>query len=672
MTNITAFAARQHAAARTDGAAQIACKIYLAGSMRMLAPDGEDILPSARKGRALVAYLCLVPTHRAARGKLAALLWDKADDLARKSLRQTLYELSSTPAAEAIRLDADYIGLDEKSCWIDVLADPGQHFERLLDDLDDVSEAFDHWLRDERSRRDDCARKLLHDRVVQLDAGHAPAEQRAAAARKLVAFDPTHERGICALMKALADLGDHIQALREYERCRNALRAVFDVGPSRETTSLYEAIRLASPRAPARLVQLEPAKIISLKRESFAVDYPREPSIAVLPFDNSTGDATHDFTIAGLADDLIGALTRMGFFVSSRLSARVFKHQLDRAPRDIGDLLDVRYLLSGSIRAAGSRLRLNVELTDTVRGTALWTTQFEEPVADVSEALERLAQEIARQSAPHVRRAELSRTRNKRPEQLNAYDYFLQAHDDMHNFSQSVFQRAEGMFDAALTLAPNYARALAWRAYWHVLRVGQGWSPDAALDVKLAGEFSDRALDADPAEAMAHGVHGHIAAYLHKDFPAAFGRFETALQLDPNAAPIWLWSAATRAWNGDGAGAVAEVGRGAALSPYDPLMYFSHVISGMAHLTNGHYERAVEFAYRSLRENRQYTSAHRLLVIGLMLAGRPDEARAAAHRLIAVEPGVTVAKFRSRYPGAATPHGEVYCRSLADAGLPLD
>ena len=110
--------------------------------------------------------------------------------------------------------------------------------------------------------------------------------------------------------------------------------------------------------------------------------------------------------------------------------------------------------------------------------------------------------------------------------------------------------------------------------------------------------------------------------------------------------------------------------KGTALSPYDPLMYFSNIVAGMAYLANEQYDQAVEYAYLSLRENRSYTAAHRLLIMGLVLAGRREEAHSAAHRLIILEPGITVETFRNRYPGASNPRTNLYCDALAEAGVP--
>jgi tetratricopeptide (TPR) repeat protein len=174
-------------------------------------------------------------------------------------------------------------------------------------------------------------------------------------------------------------------------------------------------------------------------------------------------------------------------------------------------------------------------------------------------------------------------------------------------------------------------------------------------------------------EPMALAVHGQVASYLYKDFDLAFRRFEAALRINANAAPAWMWSAAAHAWMGNGPRAIEEINKAMALSPYDPLMYAYNAYASIAYLVDSQYERAIECALRCLRENRTYTAAHRLLVIALVLAGRENEARASARRLLELEPGLTVAGFRRRYPGSASPQADLFCDALARAGvLPFD
>jgi TolB-like protein len=670
VSNVTALAHTRETIARTQPEA--IWRFYLAGAMRLIAPDGAESSPLPRKARALLAYLCLSASGRVSRPQLTALLWDKTDDLARRSLRQALYDierLTGAKTAGLIEFDDEYIRLNKRLCWIDVLAEPDHHIERLLDDLDDIATKWDQWLSGERSRREDHARHHLESELARLREEKGPADRRAASARKLLNFDPINQEGAFALMTALAEMGNHVQALREYQRYRKALWDAFEIMPARELAALYEAIRVASPRNTVRITKPQQRDLISVNANSAAAD-PERPTIAVMPFQNISGERRHNYTAQGLAEDLISVLSRVpGFFVISRWSTLTVRDH-SRTPQDVSDLLNVRYLLSGSVRVDGSRLYVTAELADAPRGVVLWSAGIERQFSSLIDVPLQLAEEIVREAAPHLRAAELSRVRAKPPEHLSSYEYFLQAQEDMHNFSPAVFLRAERMFEAALEQTPNYAAALAWRAYWHVLRIGQGWSPDPGRDAQLAAGFADRALECDGREPMALGVQGHIAAYLHKNFALAAERFENALELNPNAASVWLWSAAARAWAGDGKAAVIEVNKGTALSPYDPLMYFSNTIAGMAYLADAQYERAVESAYLALRDHRRYTAAHRLLVIGLMLVGRADEGRAAANRLSILEPGVTVERFRARYPGAGAPQADLYCEALAQAGVP--
>src|SRR5437660_8181469 len=240
----------------------------------------------------------------------------------------------------------------------------------------------------------------------------------------------------------------------------------------------------------------------------------------------------------------------------------------------------------------------------------------------------------------------------------------------MHHSSPTCFETSEARFDASTANNPHYPAALGWRAYWHVLRVGQGWSPDPANDAAQADHFARSAIGCNSMDPMAFAVHGLVASYLYKEFDLALRRFETALRINANAAPAWLWSAAAHAWVGNGPLAIEEINKAMALSPYDPLMYAYSGIAAMAYLVDGQYERAIECALRSLRENRTYTSSYRQLVIALVLASRGDEARASARRLLELEPGLTVAGFRRRYPGSASPHADLFCDALAKAGIP--
>jgi TolB-like protein/DNA-binding SARP family transcriptional activator len=682
----------------------------LVGNMRAVAPGGADFLPRGRKTRGLLACLCLAQGERISRNRLVGLLWDRSPDAqARMSLRQSLSELNGVVNRHVpglVEIGRDHVRIDVGKCWVDALAvletsadataDTSTlvqpYSERLLEDLDGITPPFDQWLKAERTRFEDRVREILETELERLSGQNAKPEVRAAAARRLINFEPTHEGAVRSLMRAFTQMGDRAQAIREFERCRQVLQTVLDLPPSKETIAVYEAVRIESPQVASPVIfdgpaDLEPNEAVEtgsppppparweIKRQNTpatitASEPRREPSIAVLPFRNLTDDSAHHFVAEGLVEDLIEALSRVpNFFVISRLSTLAFRNQ-DRHPRDIGEVLGVRYVLSGSLRVLEDRLRLTIELTDTQLGAALWFAKLDERFADLFEVQDRLSEMIVRKVAPYLHAAEMNRIHVKRPDSFEAYDLFLRAQENMHNSSRSVFETSEALFDAALAKDPHYAAALAWRAYWHVLRVGQGWSPDPAHDAAQADHFARAAIECNSMEPMALAVHGHVASYLYKDFDLAFRRFETALSINANAAPAWLWSAAAQAWMGNGSRAIEEINKAMALSPYDPLMYAYSGNAAMAYLVDGQYDRAIECALRSLRENRTYTSAYRQLAMALVLAGREKEAQAPARRLLELEPGLTVTGFRRRYPGSASPHADLFCDALERAGIP--
>jgi len=594
------------------------------------------------------------------------------------SLRHALSELNGLfgrDCPDLIEIDREGVRLNTALCWIDALAAPDQP-ERLLDDMDGISASFDQWLASERAQFDDQRREKLEQEIDRLAKDNAPLELQIGAARRLIAFEPTHEAAVRTLMTALVKSGDRARAIREYERCREALRAKLDLPPSKETEALYEALRLmAANRNRAEAAETsgaEPyasAPFHSSKDRGERHDLTHQPSIAVLPFVDLANGKLPAGIADGLVEDLIQVLSRVpNFFVISRLSTLAFRDQA-RQPKEIGEVLGVKYVLSGSIRLGAHRMRVTVELTETGSGAALWLATFEEEFGDFLEIQERLADAIVRRVAPYLHAVELKQIRAKRLTDLGAYELLLRAQENMHNSSREVFDAAEELLDEVIERDPHYAAALAWRAYWHVLRIGQGWSPDPAHDTTQAEYFACRAIECDGTEAMAFAVSGHIASYLRKDFDTAFRHFETALGLNPNAALAWLWSAASRAWMGDGPRAIHEIHKAMALSPYDPLMYAYSGTAGVAYLADGQYERAIEYALRSLRENKTYTSSHKVLVIACQLAGQEEQARRAVYELLKLEPDLTVEQFRKRHP-SLSPRTELYCDTLARAGIP--
>ena len=328
--------------------------------MRMSAV-GVDILPRSRKARALLAYLCLCTRARTSRNHLTALLWDTSSDAhARMSLRHTLSELKrdvNGPVPGLVEINREIVALNIRICWIDVQAEPDRAGP-LLTDFEGISAPFDQWLTSERARFEDRMRTRLEEDLERLVRENALPQVRAEQARKLINFEPTHEGAVRALMTAFAELGDRPQAIREFERCRQALKSMLDLSPSQETVAIYEAVRLvnSSRLAPNPDPSVRAADHPLPSRQATAPVL-HQPSVAVLPFRNLSGNADHDYAGDGLVEDLIAMLSRIpNFFVISRLSALAFRNH-NHTPQQIGELLGVQYVVSGSLRILGDRLR---------------------------------------------------------------------------------------------------------------------------------------------------------------------------------------------------------------------------------------------------------------------------------------------------------------------------
>jgi tetratricopeptide (TPR) repeat protein len=310
------------------------------------------------------------------------------------------------------------------------------------------------------------------------------------------------------------------------------------------------------------------------------------------------------------------------------------------------------------------------ELADARDGRIVWTQRFQGDLADIFAMQGELARKVVHSVAPFVRSLELHRARITNFDQLDAYALTLRGLELMHRLAREDFMNARRAFETAIARDPVSPRPHAWLAKWHVLRVANGASDDAAQDSALATACAERALACDPDDALALAVAGHVEARSRDDLDAAEIRLAQALAANPNEPLAWLWTGITHAWRGRGREAVECSERALSLSPLDPMIYYFNSLTSTAHLLAGSYERALELSERSLRDNLLHTPTLRTLAAAQMELGRVREARDTVRQLLKVEPGLTVAAFRARYPGRATPEGERFMAALVAAGVP--
>lgn len=397
-----------------------------------------------------------------------------------------------------------------------------------------------------------------------------------------------------------------------------------------------------------------------------AADVAGVPRLAVLPFAGD-GDPTGDWFAAGIADDLIAALGRFrSFAVLSRDAAR------GRAgsSRDIAATLAADYLLSGSARRAGNRLRLVTELVDGATGQILWAERFDGEADRIFDAQDRIVARTATTVEPRIARAELDRSLRRPATTRGAHDFYLRALALLHRETEPANREADALLGQALALSPDHALYLA-RASWALEhRITMAWPP-------LGADDHARCLDlATRAEALAEGdpvVLAHCAlSFLQvgRDYDRGLALADAAAEANPHCVIALMAQAVCRLHAADPASVLAPLARVLDLSPGDPLSHIAHCARADAFFLTGDIPAALDEARRALAVNPSFDASHWILAASLAASGRDAEARAAVTRLRQLSPGTTVARIRAAQPSRFPDRTERLVAALRQAGLP--
>lgn len=392
--------------------------------------------------------------------------------------------------------------------------------------------------------------------------------------------------------------------------------------------------------------------------------------IAVLPFEGLVSGDPDDMLGEALADDTISFLSRSPEFnVVSGLSSRRLK-RCGLSAAYMADCLSASYLLAGSYRVAAGRVLLNVHLQDTRRGTVIRSMQLDASMHDAFAPVMPLGHRVGQEVAQALFSDAMQQSALRPLPELDSYALLLGAIGLMHRAAPREFERARAMLDHLAQRSGCRGVAAAWLAKWHVLRVVQGWSADASADSQLALEHVARSLDDNSRDALALSIGGLVHAYLRKDLGTAGHLYEAAIEANPSEPLAWLFKGTLQAYLGRGSDAEAASEQALRLSPIDPMKYFFDSLAATAALSNGSWERSATLSQRSLKANRSHASTWRTLAYALVKLDRMDEARAAVRRLVEIEPGFTVSRFKERFPGRDGPMAAPWAEALTAAGLP--
>jgi TolB-like protein len=636
-----------------------ALHISLLGGFEARLGSGEALPLKGRKSQALVAYLALTPGEQHTRDELVALLWsDRGEQQARSSLRQSLSELRKAlgdtddspliAGRDAISLDADAVDVDVTE------------FERLIEDgtptaleraaelyqgdlLDGIGvhdPVFEDWLRDARQRLHERACEAL-SRLLDHQASE-DTERAIATARLLLALDPLREPAHRVLMRLYAEAGDRTMAIKQYQACRDVLAAELGLLPEPETEELAEEIRIGAaetgePVHPAPEPQAPGAEPLPI---------PDNPSIAVLPFANMSADPEQEFFSDGITEDIITTLSKIGgLLVVARNSTFNYKGQavdVKQVSREQG----VRYVLQGSVRKAGDRVRVTTQLIDATTGHHLWAERYDRDLEDIFAVQDEITREVVVALDIRLRGGEQARIWSGGTRNLEAWECVRRSSDVLNQATPESVRECLRLCERALELDPNYAMAwvmLGW-THHHEVEVGVGHASEEGREAALGLAFdcARRALELDPSCVDAYILLGfcHLSMGEHDQ---AIAMSEKAVALAPSYADVLALSATVENKSGRPERSLELIRKAMRLCPVYPDWYY--LVLGAAYRLTGQADSAISALEAAIKRGANFLALHVNLASTLGELGREEDAKKSVSEILRLDPSFSIKKY---------------------------
>jgi TolB-like protein/Flp pilus assembly protein TadD len=374
----------------------------------------------------------------------------------------------------------------------------------------------------------------------------------------------------------------------------------------------------------------------TLATEQPTLALPDKPSIAVLPFQNLSGDPEQDYFADGVVEDIITGLSRIKWlFVIARNSSFTYKgHAVD--VKRVGRELGVRYVLEGSVRKAGERVRVSAQLAEAETGVHLWAERYDRRLEDIFVLQDEITLSVVGAIEPRLRDAEIERVKRKRPDNLDAYDLVLRAIPHAYSVEPAEAAKALPLLEQALALEGDFAGAHGLLAWCHeILFVWAGFNEENRVSAIL---HAKAALTHGRDDATALALGAFATAMVEHDRVTAIEAFERALTLSPSSAFTLYLGSVALGYAGEAERAIAWAERALRVSPMDRLSFAYHHALAVANFLRGRYEEAANAARRAVQSNPQFSVAHCLFAAALAKLGRREEAEAAAARVLALQP----------------------------------
>jgi TolB-like protein/class 3 adenylate cyclase/tetratricopeptide (TPR) repeat protein len=419
---------------------------------------------------------------------------------------------------------------------------------------------------------------------------------------------------------------------------------------------------------PVRVHQLRPDTPAAAGEGSTSrLALPDKPSIAVLPFQNMSGDPEQEYFVDGMVDDIITGLSRIKWlFVIARNSTFAYKDRTVDV-KQVGRELGVRYVLEGSVRKLEDRVRITGQLIDTATGAHVWAERYDRRSNDIFALQDEMALSVVGAIEPSLRHAEVERVQRKRPDSLDAYDLVLRAQPDVFSGMPDRAKKALELLERALAIDPTYALAHGSSALCHhnlFLRAGLH-EEDRAASIR----YARAALVYGQDDALALTLAGFCIGMDGHDRAAAFTAFEAALAVSPSTALTYICGSVILGWTGEAERAIEWGERAMRLSPFDPWAFAAFGSLMMGHFHRGRYREAANAAYKAVQANPAHSINYVLLAAALAKTGQLEEAKAAAARVLELHPAF---RYTRQFSGVdcAPALAASLSEALSAAGLP--
>jgi len=397
---------------------------------------------------------------------------------------------------------------------------------------------------------------------------------------------------------------------------------------------------------------------------------PDKPSIAVLPFSNMSGNPEEDYFADGMAEEVITALSRCAWlFVIARNSSFTYKGKAVDV-RQVGRELGVRYVLEGSVRRAGNRLRFTGQLIDAASGVHIWADRFEGATGDVFDLQDQFTASVVAAIEPKLQLAEIERTKHKPTTSLDAYDLFLHAQQLADEFTGESMAAALRYLEQALAIDPDYAAAMALAAYCRGQLVYQGWVQDREAQAKEGLRLVSRAIELGKDDGNVFWMVACAVLHLQMDLARARELAYRSLELNPHSAVALATAGRIEVYALNAGKALELLYRAERLSPREPRGWLITRAIAFAHVHAGRFDEGISVCRRSLNQNPRDTTAVRALAVCLVKQGRQSEAAQVVREVLAMEPQLTLTKLRARAMYLNAEFWGEYSGALRIAGIP--